>query len=134
MLTPEIAETLLRRMSDAVTICDADGVIRFWNGGAERIFGFSDADAVGQSLDIIIPERQRARHWAGWRAAMRAGETRYGAGDLLRTPAQTQDGRRISIEFSITLLVRADGTTGAVAAVIRDVTAAYEAQRRLGAD
>src|SRR5262249_36232191 len=75
--------TLVRETPDAVIFADAEGVIRFWNRGAERIFGFAEAEAVGESLDIIIPGNLRARHWAGFTATMHSGRTRYGAGDTL---------------------------------------------------
>ncbi|HEY5085819.1 MAG TPA: PAS domain S-box protein, partial [Gemmatimonadaceae bacterium] len=82
------SRTLVRDAPDAVIYADAGGVIRFWNSAAERIFGFSEAEALGQSLDLIIPENLRARHWNGYAETMRTGKTRYGAGDLLAVPAQ----------------------------------------------
>ena len=80
---------------------DRDGIIRLWNPGAERMFGFTGAEALGRSLDIIIPENLRARHWQGWAHAVATGRSRYGAGELLSVPAMTADGRRISVEFTI---------------------------------
>src|SRR3546814_16507795 len=74
---------------DAVIYADRDGRIRFWNDGAARIFGFAAEEALGRSLDIIIPERLRARHWAGWQPMMETGRSRYGADALLSVPAQT---------------------------------------------
>lgn len=74
---------LVRDMPDAVIYADKEGRIAFWNGGAERIFGFTEAEAKGQSLDIIIPENLRARHWQGFEATMQTGKSRYGAGDTL---------------------------------------------------
>ena len=72
----------------AIIYADAQGRIRFWNQAATRIFGFSEAEGLGESLDLIIPERLRARHWQGYEHVMQGGESRYGAGDLLAVPAR----------------------------------------------
>jgi PAS domain S-box-containing protein len=127
-------EALFRRivegMPEAVVYADRDGVIRLWNHGAETVFGYSASEAVGRTLDLIIPERWRARHWEGYREVMRTGVTRYGA-QLLAVPATRKDGARISIEFSIALLEERDaGVLGAVA-VVRDVTARREQEQAL---
>jgi PAS domain S-box-containing protein len=106
-------------------------VIRFWNGGAERIFGFGAAEAVGKSLDIIIPENLRARHWEGFNETMRTGNTRYGAGDILAVPARRQDGTRISIEFTVLPFRDDAGQMIGIAAILRDVTKRFEEMRAL---
>jgi len=126
-----LANRILEGSPDAVLVSDREGTIRFWNASAERIFGFPSADAIGQSLDIIIPERFRERHWAGWFKAMTTGETRYDDGRLLSVPALRKDGQRISIEFSIQLLKRLDGRIEWIAAVIRDVTLRYSKEKNL---
>lgn len=113
---------------DAIVCSDRDGVIRFWNRGAERLFGVAGAEAVGASLDLIIPERQRPRHWEGYRRVMATGVTRYGT-DLLSVPALHADGRRLSVEFSIVLLRDADGNPEGMAAIMRDATARRERER-----
>jgi PAS domain S-box-containing protein len=126
-----LAETLLDGASDAIIATDRDGRIAFWNPGAERIFGFTAGEATGQSLDLIIPENLRARHWSGFRHTMATGTSRYGHGDLLSVPGLTKEGARISVEFTIVLL--RDGTqavTGTVA-VLRDVTRRFEEVREL---
>src|SRR5215469_7759284 len=69
------ASALVRDASDAIVYADKEGVIRFWNAGAARIFGFSEAEAMGQSLDLIIPETLRARHWTGFDKTMETGES-----------------------------------------------------------
>jgi len=126
-----LAEALLHGASDAIIATDRDGRITFWNPGAERIFGFTAAEANGQSLDIIIPENLRARHWSGFRHTMATGTSRYGHGDLLSVPGLTRDGARISVEFTILLLRNgAQETTGTVA-VLRDVTKRFEEVREL---
>src|SRR5574340_1188078 len=88
--------TLVRESTDAVIYADAKGLIGFWNKGAERIFGFAEAEALHKSLDIIVPENLRHRHWDGYNETMRTGKTRYGAGDVLAVPALRKDGTRIS--------------------------------------
>ena len=93
--TSDLGDTILATPADAILAADRDGVIRFWNPGAVRIFGFTREEAVGASLDLIIPERLRKRHWDGWDHVMATGETRYGAGDLLAVPAITKDGTAV---------------------------------------
>jgi PAS domain S-box-containing protein len=116
---------------DAIISADRDGVITFWNAGAERIFGFAEAHAVGQSLDLIIPERLRARHWAGWRRVMASGHSRYSAGELLAVPAVRQDGATVSVEFTIHPLLDARAELIGIAATLRDVTARFQEIREL---
>jgi PAS domain S-box-containing protein len=127
----DIARAIVTGEADAVVGCDRDGVIRFWNAGAARIFGFSAGEAVGQSLDIIIPERLRARHWDGWGHTMATGTSRYSGGDTLSVPAQRKDGATISVEFTITPLRDAAGAITGLAAVMRDVTARFEELKAL---
>ena len=126
-----LGEALLHSASDAIIATDRTGRITVWNPGAERIFDFTAEEAVGQSLDLIIPENLRARHWSGFRHTMATGTSRYGHGDLLSVPSLTRDGRRISVEFTIVLLRNgAQETTGTVA-VLRDVTKRFEEVREL---
>ncbi|MDR3531716.1 MAG: PAS domain S-box protein [Rhodopila sp.] len=125
------AITLLNAMPDAVVYSDAAGRIGFWNKGAERIFGFENAETVGQSLDIIIPEKLRSRHWEGYEKTMRTGTTRYGTGDLLSVPAIRKDGSRISIEFTIVPFHDDAGRMLGIAAIMRDVTKRFEEMRAL---
>jgi PAS domain S-box-containing protein len=122
---------LLAGRSDAIIAADAEGVIRFWNPGAERIFGYAAAEAVGQSLDLIIPEGLRKRHWDGYGQVMRTGKSRYGEGDVLAVPGQRKDGKRISLEFTILPLRGSDGALNGMGAVLRDVTARFEELRAL---
>ena len=122
---------LVAAMADGVILADPAGVIRFWNQGAERIFGYAAAEALGRGLDLIIPEGLRARHDAGFRHTMATGESRYGAGEVLAVPAVGKDGRRLSIEFTIVLFHDPTGQVQAIAAVLRDVTARFEETRAL---
>jgi PAS domain S-box-containing protein len=123
--------TLIREAPDAIIFADAAGVIRFWNRGAERIFGFAEAEALGESLDIIIPENLRARHWEGFSATIRSGSTRYGSGEILAVPARRKDGRRISIEFTVLPFRDDQARIIGIAAMLRDVTARFEEMRTL---
>jgi PAS domain S-box-containing protein len=127
----ELGAALLSSAGDAIIAADEEGIIRFWNPGAERIFGFTAAEATGRSLDMIIPERLRERHWQGYRQVMSTGRSRYGAGDLLAVPGMRKDGTRVSLEFTIAPLRGTDGRMVGLAAVLRDVTARYEELRDL---
>jgi PAS domain S-box-containing protein len=126
-----LGEAILATSADAILAADREGVIRFWNPGAVRIFGFTEGEAVGASLELIIPERLRKRHWHGWERVVATGETRYSAGELLAVPATTKDGRQISVEFTIILLRGSDQRLIGMAAIMRDVTARFEETRRL---
>ena len=121
-----LADALLRSASDAIIATDRDSVVTFWNPGAVRIFGFSADEAVGQSLDFIIPENLRARHGAGYRQTMATGQSRYGEGDLLSVPALTKTGQRISVEFTIVMLRDEQGLPAGTAAILRDVTRNFQ--------
>lgn len=126
-----LADALLSSVSDAIVATDREGNITFWNPGAERIFGFTAEQAVGGSLDLIIPENLRARHWAGFRHTMATGTSRYGHGDLLSVPGLTSDGRRISVEFTIVMLRDEHQEISGTVAVMRDVTKRFEELREL---
>jgi len=126
-----LLETIVRAAADAIVYADADGAIRFWNAGAERIFGYAEAEALGQSLDLIVPARLRARHWEGFRQVMQTGQSRYGAGDLLAVPAQRKDGARISVEFTIVPLRDGAGRMLGMAAILRDVTQRFNEMKAL---
>jgi PAS domain S-box-containing protein len=122
--------SLVQAAGDAIIAADTDGKILLWNPAAERIFGFTAADALGHSLDLIIPERLRHRHWEGYQRVMRTGQTRYGA-EVLRVPALHKDGRALSIAFTVALLQAGDGGIQAIAAIVRDETARWEEERAL---
>jgi len=116
-----LAGEIVERAVDAVIFADSEGKIRLWNAAAERMFGFSAEEAIGQVLDMIIPEKLRERHWTGYHEVMRTGQTRY-ATELLAVPAMRKDGARISLEFSVALLTDESGRPNGVAAILRDVT------------
>ena len=115
---------------DAIMFADRQGIIRLWNRGAERMFGYSAAEALGQSLDLIIPENLRGRHWDGYYRVMESGESRYST-EMLSAPALRRDGTRISTEFSMVMVQGDDGGVLGVAAVIRDVSARWQREKEL---
>lgn len=125
---------LTRQMTDAVVIADANGTISFWNDSATRLFGWPAAEAIGSNLDLIIPERLRARHSAGYRQTMASGHTSY-ADRLLEVPALHRDGRTLSVAFTVTLLRGSEHERPyAIAAVLRDDTERWQERRRLRAE
>jgi len=126
-----LAKAVLSTSSDAIIAADKEGIIRFWNPGAERIFGYARNDAIGQPLDIIIPERLRKRHWDGYYHVIRSGESRYGHGDVLAVPGIKKDGGGVSIEFTIVPLRDGAGELTGLAAIMRDVTKRFEETRAL---
>ena len=121
---------LVEALADAVVVADPRGAIRFWNPAAERLFGFTEAEALGNSLDLIVPERFRGRHWAGYNRTMATGQTRY-AHDVLRVPAVHKDGRPLSIAFTVGLLYGPQRNVTGILAVIRDETARFAEDRNL---
>ena len=130
-LRQALGEAILSAKSDAIVAADKTGAIVFWNPGAERIFGYANADAVGRSLDIIIPARLRKRHWDGYHRVMKSGESRYGHGDILAVPAIKKNGMGLSIEFSIVSLRNETSELVGLIAIIRDVTKRFDEIRAL---
>jgi len=134
MTSVESLDDLKRRIvdeaQDAIIFADREGLIRLWNTGAEAIFGYGAEEAIGQSLDLIVPERLRARHWEGYHRVMETGESRYGR-ELLSVPGMRKDGTRISLEFSIALLADDRGEPLGIAAILRDSTSRFEQDRDL---
>ena len=126
-----LGEALLQSAGDAIIATDTNGIITLWNAGATRIFGHSADEAIGQSLDLIIPENQRARHWAGYNEVMRTGKSRYAEGAMLAVPALAKDGKRISLEFTIVPLKDVSGNMQGMVAVLRDVTERFMELRDL---
>jgi len=127
----KIYRQIVEGSPDAVILGDVDGNIRLWNAGAQAMFGFTAEEAIGRSMDIIIPERLRGRHWDGYRTVMATGQSRYGRGELLAVPAVTKDGRTISIEFTIQLLRDERGAIIGPVATIRDVTKRFQREREM---
>jgi len=132
MQAPIDSHQLVDAVGDAVIVCDAGGTITVWNPAATRIFGFFASEAIGHSLDLIIPERQRQRHWDGYHTTMSSGATGYGA-NVLRVPALHKEGKPLSIAFTVAMLYAADGTVSAIVAIVRDETARWVEERALKA-
>jgi PAS domain S-box-containing protein len=121
---------LISAVGDAIVVCDASGAITLWNPGAQRMFGYTPEEALGRSLDLIVPERLRARHWEGYHKTMATGITRYGT-DVLRVPAVDKQGRALSIAFTVGMLHAPDGKVSAIASIIRDETTRFNEDRAL---
>ena len=121
---------LVAHIGDAVIVCDREGLITLWNPGAERMFGYTEAQALGQTLNLITPERLRNRHHDGYAHSMETGTTRYG-NDVLRVPAINKDGENMSIAFTVAMLKGPDGQVTGVAAVIRNETERFAQERAL---
>ncbi len=119
-----------RQSPDAFVFADGEGIIRLWNRGAERLFGYTADEACGESLDLIIPENLRGRHWDGYRRVMATGETGYAA-RLLSAPALRKDGARISVEFSMAIIRDRTGAIVGSGAVMRDVTERWQREKAL---
>ena len=126
----ELVQQAIDHAPDAILIADAAGTITYWNSGAERMFGYPAAEAVGRSLDLIIPATLRSRHWEGYYRVMASGETKYRTG-LLSSPGICRDGRRISLEFSMVLLTNETGETIGCASIMRDVTERWQKEKEL---
>jgi PAS domain S-box-containing protein len=123
-------QQLVMASADAIMACDAAGKITLWNAASTRMFGFEEAEAMGQSLDIIIPQRQQARHWEGYHVTMASGVTKYGA-SVLRVPAVHKDGHTLSIAFTVSMMHSADGKVSAIVAVVRDESVKFAEERAL---
>ena len=127
-----LAHAVVTESPEAIVVSDPDGIIRLWNAGATRMFGFSAEEALGRDLDLIIPDKLRARHNKGYQQTMETGYTRYGD-SLLSVPATHRDGHRLSIEFSVALLRDESGQIVGISAVMREVTERRNAERELRA-
>jgi PAS domain S-box-containing protein len=123
-------EFFIQAAGDAIIAVENDDRIVLWNPSAERIFGFTAKDAIGQSLDLIIPERFRERHWEGFHQVMRTGHSRYGT-EVLRVPALHKDGRALSIAFTVALVNSPDSESHAIVAIVRDDTQRWKEEREL---
>jgi PAS domain S-box-containing protein len=121
---------LVTAVGDAIMVCDAQGTITLWNPACERMFGHTEAEVLGKSMDMIIPERLRKRHWDGYHKTMETGITKYGH-DVLRVPAVDKQGNSLSIAFTVAMLYAEDGKVSAIASIIRDETSRFNEDRAL---
>ena len=127
-----LCESIVEQSPIAIVVGDREGIVRLWNAGAQSMFGWSAEEALGKSMDMIIPEKHRPRHWEGYDRVMATGVTKYGR-NLLAVPALTKDGRRISIEFNVVLLKDTEGRVLGIAATMQDVTARWERDKTVRA-
>ncbi len=125
-----LSQQIVRENRDAIMFADRDGAIRLWNKGAEAMFGYSAEEAEGKSLDLIIPENLRGRHWEGYHKVMASGETRYGT-ELLSAPGIRKDGSRLSLEFSMVIVRSVDDDVLGTGAIIRDITASWQKEKTI---
>ena len=123
-------QQIVEGAQDAIIFADKEGIIRLWNSGAEAIFGYSAEEAIGETLDLIVPEKLREKHWEGYRKVMDTGVTKYGS-DLLSVPALKNDNSRLSVEFTIVLLKDDTGKPQGTAAIMRDMTERWQKEKEL---
>jgi PAS domain S-box-containing protein len=123
-----LAARILAQAADALIYAGRDGRIERWNAAAQRVFGFSAAEAIGQSLDLIIPEHLRAGHWRGWDAAMQTAQLKLN-GQATLTRALTKAGDKCFVEMSFALVMDDAGTPIGAVAMARDVTARVAKER-----
>jgi PAS domain S-box-containing protein len=123
-------QQMVAAIGDALVVCDREGRVIVWNAAAERLFGWTEAEAMGQRMDMIVPERLRQRHWDGYDKSMETGKTRY-AHDVLRVPAVNKAGQDLSIAFTVFMLYDDDGHVTACGSVIRDETQRFAEDRQM---
>lgn len=128
--TEMIYQQIIENSQDAILFADRDGIIELWNSGAEAIFGYTKEEAQRKSLDLIVPEKLRQRHWEGYHTVMKTGKSRYGK-ELLKVPAIRKDGTSISVEFTIMLVRNHRNEIMGTAAIIRDVTERWKQEKAL---
>ena len=126
--TSQLDADILEQMAEAVIYSNKDGTIERWNAAATATFGFSAEEAIGQNLDMIIPEHLRAAHWRGFEAAMKNGKTRLN-GRATMTRGLHKTGQKLFCEMSFALVCDAHGTAQGSVAVARDVTEKVEREK-----
>ncbi len=129
-MDPDPSQALVRCVADALIFADREGRIRVWNPGAEAIFGYTEPEALGQRLDLIIPERFRAAHWAAFDRAVATGQTKYGR-EALTTKSMTKHGADLYLDLSFALVTDEAGDVLGAVAMARNVTERHAADREL---
>lgn len=127
-IDPELAAQLIEQAPDAVIFAGNDGMVRSWNDGATAIFGHTADEAIGQNLDLIVPERFRDAHWKGYDRALAAGDTKY-RGQALPTRSMRKDGTAIYVELSFAIVKDASGEVIGALAHARDITERFQRER-----
>lgn len=121
-------ERIVADVADALIYIDTEGVIRAWNAAAATLFGFPAGEALGRSVDLIIPEHLREAHWRGFNRAMERGATSRGA-EVRTTRGLHKDGRKLYVDMSFSVVRSASGQVLGSAAMARDATERYLAER-----
>lgn len=128
--TFNLFKAIVEEAPDAIIFSDPDGKIRVWNRGAEALFGYSPAEVLGESLDVIIPQRLRSAHWDGFRRAVDSGRTKY-VNRVLTTRSVHKDGSKLYVDLSFALVIDENGAVTGALAVGRNCTARYMADKAL---
>ncbi len=128
--TQDLNRLILEQMADAMVFADPAGVMRQWNAGAEALFGFSREEAIGQSLDLIIPEHLREAHWTAYYRALEEGETKYGRQPLFTRTAH-KDGTTFYVDMGLAVVIGDDGTVQGAVALLRDATERRNREREM---
>ncbi len=129
-ISPQLSESILQSIHEAIVYADLKGIIQYWNGGSETVFGFSAEEALGQSLDIIIPEKMRKAHWDGYEKAIARGDTVSGKGSRI-TRALHKTGQTLYVDMSFAMVRDQSGQLVGSLAVARDATERYLDERKL---
>jgi len=126
--SPITPDELIAQGPDAMIFADREGIIRTWNAAAVRIFGHAQAHAIGQSLNLIVPDQYREAHWSGWDCALAAGETKY-VGQSVPTRAERADGSPITIELGFAIVLDEEGEAVGALATARDISERWDRDR-----
>ena len=126
----DVFRRIVEQTTDAIIFADREGLIRIWNQGAESVFGFPAGEVLGKSLDVIIPEELRKKHWEGYGKAIETGRTRLGS-RVLTTRSCHKDGSRLYVDLSFAVIVDDSGHAEGTLAIGRNVTERYLADKTL---
>lgn len=130
-LLDTLASGIVKAIPEAIIYADLEGRVRYWNRGAEEIFGFSADEAMGQSLDLIIPERMRQAHWDGYNKALKLGDTYSGRGSRVTRGLHKEEGRPLYVDMSFAIVKDNSGQVVGSLAVARDATERFTAEKEM---
>lgn len=125
-----VFEAIVGQVADGIIFADRHGAIRLWNAGAEAIFGYAADEVLGQSLNVIVPERLRSAHWAAFDKAVETGRTKYGR-KVMATRSMQKDGSKLYVDLSFALVTDETGEVVGSVAMARDITSRYLADSEL---
>ena len=126
-----VAAAMVKAVPEAIIFADLKGLVRYWNRGAEEIFGFTAQEAMGQSLDLIIPERMRQAHWDGYYKAIEYGDTYSGRGSRVTRSLHKEEGRSLYVDMSFAIVKDHEGKVIGSLAVARDATERFTAEKEM---